>query len=95
MGTRSQPAWPHARPASKGQPINGMVVYPHHEVLIQGASLDQTFRDRFRELIAKVGGASALPFTPSYRECRFCDIPSCASRIVALDDVSDAQHGLF
>jgi len=79
----------------KNKPIHGRVVYRTHEITIETTALDRTFRDRFRQLAAVLAGATQPLPTPSYAECRFCDIPNCTSRMDAPLNDGPSDHDLF
>ena len=89
---------PHAQPVWRGRTLSGCVHYQSGPVDVPAEALDSDFRARFREIMAQVGGDTALGRVPSFNECRFCDIGplDCPDRIdTRPDDGADDGHDLF
>ena len=77
-------AFPYARREYRGLPISGRVVYPDHAIDVPSSAIDHVFRERVVSLIRLVSDSDQIPDrTPSFSECRFCDITSanCPDRI--------------
>jgi hypothetical protein len=77
--------------------LSGRVVYKSSSVEIPSLGLDDAFRDRFVELVRKVGGDKPLAKAPSWSECRWCDIgPSdCLYRVNEPPESAEAETDLF
>ena len=88
---------PHAQPVWQGRTLSGCVHYQTGPVEVPAAALDSGFRTRFRELMAQVGGDTALARVPAFNECRFCDISplDCPERVEVQPDDNDDGHDLF
>ena len=89
---------PHAQPVWRGRTLSGRVHYQTGPVDVPPEALDGDFRTRFREIMAQVGGDTALGRVPSFNECRFCDIGplDCPDRIDTRPDAgADGGHDLF
>lgn len=69
---------PHTMPEKcRGKVARGNVIYK--TAIVKVVPLD---RQLFADTVAALGGKDPLPKTPSYGECRYCDIGSCEARIV-------------
>ena len=88
---------PHAQPVWRGRTMSGCVRYQNDTVEVPAEALDSGFRARFREMMAQVGGDTALTRVPSFNECRFCDIGQidCPERVETRPDDSEDGHKLF
>ena len=88
---------PHAQPVWRGRTPSGCVNYQTGPVEVPAEALDSGFRARFRELMAQVGGNTALERVPSFNECRFCDIGQldCPERIEKQPHGGADDHDLF
>jgi len=73
------------------------VVYKTSAVDIPAAGLDDAFRQRFVDIVRKVGGDKPLPKSPAWAECRWCDIgPSdCLYRVTEPPESAEAETDLF
>jgi hypothetical protein len=79
---------PIGNPRCADVKLSGRVVYKTRAVEI---------RDRFVNLIHKVGGDKPLPKAPAWSECRWCDIgPSdCLYRVNEPPESAEAETDLF
>ena len=88
---------PIRNPRCEKVSLSGRVVYKTNSVAIPASGLDDMFRSRFSDLVSKVGGSKPLPKTPSWAECRWCDIgPSdCLYRVSEPPESAEAETDLF
>lgn len=88
---------PYVRPAWKHRIISGRVCYREHAVDIPATGVDAQFRSLFRRTMEQVSSTTALPWVPSYAECRFCDITrrDCPQRIETPPLDIEPEHDLF
>ena len=88
---------PYAQPVWRGRTLSGRVHYQSGPLDVPATALDSGFRTRFRETMAQVGGAAALARSPSFNECRFCDIGrlDCPDRVDSRADEGADAHDLF
>jgi len=80
-----------------GVTLSGRVVYKTNAVDIPTSGLDDAFRTRFVNLVRKVGGEKPLPKSPSWAECRWCDIgpTDCLYRVSEPPESAEAATDLF
>jgi hypothetical protein len=88
---------PHAQPIWRGRTLSGCVHYETGPVDVPAEALDSDFRARFREMMAQVGGGTALARVASFNECSFCDIGrlDCPERVEIQPDDGADDHDLF
>ena len=88
---------PIGNPRCSGIELSGRVMYKSGSVEIPAEGLDGGFRERFVQLVRKVGGDKPLAKAPSWSECRYCDIgPSdCLYRVQEAPESADAETDLF
>jgi CRISPR/Cas system-associated exonuclease Cas4 (RecB family) len=79
-----------------GLQLNGLVKYKNDEVFINNSRVDESLKNMLRELINKISGDGSMKPTPSFNECRFCDISKqdCSVRMDTTPKKSK-DHGLF
>jgi len=89
--------FPIGNPTCDGVDLSGRVVYKTNTVDIPGSGLDDTFRQRFVTLVRKVGSEKPLPKSPSWAECRWCDIgpADCLYRVSEPPESAEAETDLF
>ncbi len=77
--------------------LSGRVVYKTSTVDIPMAALDDSFRERFVELVHRVGGDSPLAKVPLWSECHWCDIgpADCLYRVTEPPESVEAKTDLF
>ena len=77
--------------------LSGRVVYKTNSVDIPPRGLDETFRERFVNMVRKVGGDKPLPKLPAGAECRWCDIgpADCLYRVSEPPESAEAETDLF
>ncbi len=80
-----------------GVTLSGRIAYRTSSVEIPASELDDVFRQRFVDLVRRVGGDSPLPKHPAWSECRWCDIgPSdCLYRVSEPPESIEAETDLF
>lgn len=84
----------HVRPELKGHTLSGEVVYGLDDRLPVTADDVDEMRSPFAELMARVGGQDEPETTPSYRECRWCDLAGCPDRVMD-EPTAKASTDLF
>lgn len=74
---------PNVRPDLQGLEPVGEVCYSDGLYDVPPRGLDDAFRDRFRDLMQRIGSDVAPPHVPSWQECRYCNIPGseCSARV--------------
>ena len=67
----------------RGKALRGEVQYKANVAHIEPREVDDAFREMFRSHMTFAASANAPSKTPSYSECRFCDITSadCPERV--------------
>jgi len=77
--------------------LSGRVVYKTNTVDVPAEGLDDAFKNRFVELVHRVGGESPLPKAPTWSECRWCDIgpADCLYRVTEPPESAEAETDLF
>jgi len=88
---------PIRNPRCEGVRLAGRVVYKTGSVDVPSSALDEKFRERFVELVRRVGGDSPLAKAPSWSECRWCDIAAsvCLCRVTQPPESAEAETDLF
>ena len=88
---------PIRNPRCENITLSGRVIYKTNTVGIPASGLDDTFRERFVEVVHKVGGDKPLPKSPTWTECRWCDIGSsdCLYRVSEPPESAEAETDLF
>ena len=88
---------PIGNPLTENVTLSGRVVYKTNGVDIPASGIDEVFRGRFVEMVRKVGGDKPLPKSPTWAECRWCDIgPSdCLYRVSEPPESAEAETDLF
>jgi CRISPR/Cas system-associated exonuclease Cas4 (RecB family) len=78
-------AVPRAHPKYLRRRLDGLVVYPDHEVRIPAESVDDAFVERLAGLIKRVSADAEARRVPSSGECKFCDLTlkDCPERVEA------------
>lgn len=78
-------AVPRALPKYQGVRLDGLVVYPDHEVRIPAEAVDAAFVDNLAGLIRRVSADAPARRVPSADECKFCDLTlkDCSERAEA------------
>jgi len=84
-------------PRCAGLEISGRVVYRTSTIPVPSHGLDDEFRRRFAEIVHRVGGEKPLPKSPSWTECRWCDIGpgDCLYRVTEPPESMEAETDLF
>ena len=92
-----QYALPLALPQYRNVRIGGEVIYPTHTVRIPRGTLPSEFIEDLGSLIRRLAADTPPQRTPSYAECRFCDISAadCAQRIDAATEPEGATTDDF
>jgi len=77
--------------------ITGEICYKASRDIIEFDFVDDSFRRNFKDVMNRVADDSPPLHTPSYSECRFCDIPSscCSERVNEPDIAVGEEHDLF
>ncbi|UCF10857.1 MAG: hypothetical protein JSW65_04030 [Candidatus Bipolaricaulota bacterium] len=88
---------PIRNPRCANLSLSGRVVYKTKAVDIPASALDGAFRQRFVDLVHRVGGETPLAKLPSWSECRWCDIAStvCLARVTEPPPSAEAETDLF
>ena len=88
---------PVKNPRTANVELSGRVVYKTGSVNVPASGLDDAFRQRFVDLVHRVGGDKPLPKAPAWSECRWCDIgPSdCLYRVTEPPESIEAETDLF
>ena len=88
---------PIRNPRCENISLSGRVVYKTNGVDIPAAGLDEKFRERFVEMVRKVGGDKPLPKSATWSECRWCDIgpADCLYRVSEPPESAEAETDLF
>jgi CRISPR/Cas system-associated exonuclease Cas4 (RecB family) len=78
-------AVPLALPKYSDVKLDGLVVYPDHEVRIPAESVDAAFVQNLAGLIKRVSAEVVPRRVPSPDECKFCDltVKDCTERVEA------------
>jgi len=88
---------PIRNPLCENISISGRAVYKTNSVDIPTSGLNETFRERFVDMVRKVGGDKPLPKSPTWAECRWCDIgpADCLYRVSEPPESAEAKTDLF
>jgi len=80
----------------KGLKLEGRIIYPSAVVEVPSSKIDADLKELFRKTVLRIGGPEPARKTPSWGECRYCDIArgDCPERIEAENKVT-GNHGLF
>lgn len=81
----------------RGVNLQGRLVYPDEVLDVGLEQVDDGFREQFRQAIALLSSAVPVRKVPSFRECRYCDIPTqyCPERLESKLDEETGDHDLF
>ena len=90
-------ALPLMRHAASVGSLRGEVQYRDHVISIPPDAITLEFRERFRNLMARISAQEPATKVPSYHECRFCDIgpDDCPERTEAHPGGGQIDHDLF
>jgi len=88
---------PIKNPRTEGLSLSGRVVYRTGSIDLPGEAVDDAFRERFVDLVHRVGGEKPLAKTPAWSECRWCDIgpADCLPRVTEPPESIEAETDLF
>ena len=88
---------PLSHPRCKGMQLQGRLVYPDGTIDISHEQVDEAFKAQFREAIAILSSTTPARKTPSFQECRFCDISCryCLERVEEHKADKIEEHDLF
>ena len=88
---------PLATTHCKGLKLNGRIIYKNSIVDIPSEKIDDSMKQIFKDTIHKIGQDTPPLKTPSWGECRFCDITKvdCPERIETEPVISHEEHDLF
>ena len=88
---------PIGNPLTENVSLSGRVVYKTNGVDIPASGLDDKFQERLVEIVRKVGGEKPLPKSPTWAECRWCDIgpADCLYRVSEPPESAEAETDLF
>ena len=89
-------ALPHVEGPWKGRRIEGRIVYANAVVDVPAAKIDAQLKNLFRKTVLTIGGPEPARKTPSWGECRYCDISraDCPERI-EVEARATGNHDLF
>ncbi len=81
----------------KGKKLDGRLIYGEEIIDIPSETLDQVFKDSFRETVHLVSASIAPRKVPSFKECQYCKISSqyCPERILFQEQSNQEEHDLF
>lgn len=88
---------PLSHPKCRGRQVQGRLVYPDGAIDISPEQVDEAFKTQFREAIATLSSTIRPRKVPSFRECRYCDVPTQCCQERAENDLyrQPEQHNLF
>jgi len=88
---------PVKNPRTANISLSGRVVYKTGSVEVPASALDDGFRERFVELVHRIGGDKPLQKAPAWSECRWCDIgpDDCLPRVTEPPESMEAETDLF
>ena len=88
---------PVKNPRTADVALSGRVVYKTGSVDVPVSGLDDAFRERFAELVHRIGGDKPLAKAPAWSECRWCDIgpADCLPRVTEPPESIEAETDLF
>ncbi len=89
-------ALPHVDGPWKGLTLNGRIIYGDMVVDVPASKIDAGLRELFRKTVLSIGGPKPARKSPSWGECRYCDISAadCPERI-EMGHKAVGDHGLF
>ena len=92
-----QYALPLAMTQYRNVRIGGEVVYPSHRVRISRGALPGQFIDQLGSTIRRLAAPNPPKPTPSFQECRFCDITAadCPARVDQPNEVLQERTSDF
>ena len=87
---------PHVAGPWKGLKLNGRIIYGNTVVDVPASKIDADLKALFRKTVLTIGGPEPARKTPSWGECRYCDISAadCPERMDAKPKATD-NHNLF
>jgi len=88
---------PVKNPRTANVALSGRVVYRTGSVDVPASGMDDTFRQRFVDLVHRIGGDKPLAKAPAWSECRWCDIgpADCLPRVTEPPESIEAETDLF
>ena len=88
---------PHTHARCKGLTLDGEVCYTDDRVSVGADRVTPSFRKHFKTTIHQLGKHKPPARSPSYDECRFCDIrgEDCPERIETRPEDKPVEHDLF
>ena len=89
-------ALPHMEGPCKGRKLDGRIIYGNTVVDVPSSKIDADLKELFGKTVLMIGGPEPARKTPSWGECRYCDISrsDCPERIdIQAEAVTD--HGRF
>jgi len=87
---------PHVAGPWKGLKLNGRIIYGDTVVDVPASKIDTNLKELFRRTVLTIGGPEPARKTPSWGECRYCDISGadCPERMDAKPKAT-LNHNLF